>query len=292
MVSGAQTEGEMGGEPAVLGAPARFRRGRFVALVGAVAIVLAGALAFALIVSSTRSSSESTYAYYRSMMGSFGVGRSSMMGGGYDWMMGRNGYAWMMGGRVMAPQWERGQGLPGFMMGSSADMGQVMGRLFADAPGPRVSASVATALGNSAPASATVDEAANRLTFSGRRVAFTVLASSPVSAEAFRIAGLTNPTVVVRRGATVSITVANADADMAHGLVVGFSRAGSSYMPMMTNAAAFVGVAVWFLGDRTAVGMHEARLTFTASTAGTYRYLCPVPGHADEGMVGSFVVEG
>ena len=31
-------------------------------------------------------------------------------------------------------------------------------------------------------------------------------------------------------------------------------------------------------------------LTFTASAAGTYQYLCPVPGHAQKGMAGSLVI--
>lgn len=34
--------------------------------------------------------------------------------------------------------------------------------------------------------------------------------------------------------------------------------------------------------------MHTA--TFTATTPGTYHYLCPVPGHAQEGMTGTFTV--
>jgi uncharacterized cupredoxin-like copper-binding protein len=36
--------------------------------------------------------------------------------------------------------------------------------------------------------------------------------------------------------------------------------------------------------------MHAGTLSFTATTAGTYRYLCPVPGHAQQGMGGMFTV--
>jgi nitrite reductase (NO-forming) len=36
--------------------------------------------------------------------------------------------------------------------------------------------------------------------------------------------------------------------------------------------------------------MHTGTLTFTAGTPGTYRYLCPVPGHAQKGMTGTFIV--
>ena len=40
----------------------------------------------------------------------------------------------------------------------------------------------------------------------------------------------------------------------------------------------------------TSAGMHAGTLTFTASTASTFHYLCPVPGHAQKGMVGIFQV--
>jgi len=58
----------------------------------------------------------------------------------------------------------------------------------------------------------------------------------------------------------------------------------------MTTRTAFPGAALWFLGNPTSAGTHAGTLTFTASTAGTYRYLCPVPGHAQKGMAGTFTV--
>ena len=61
-------------------------------------------------------------------------------------------------------------------------------------------------------------------------------------------------------------------------------------MPMMTAQPAFTGSALWFLGNPTPAGMHAGTLTFTASTPGTYHYLCPVPGHAQKGMTGVFAV--
>jgi hypothetical protein len=98
--------------------------------------------------------------------------------------------------------------------------------------------------------------------------------------ETFRIGGMVNPTVVVPAGAKVSIEVVNADPGTAHGLVITASDGRSSPMPMMTSRPAFTGAALWFLGDPTAAGMHAGTLTFTATTPGTYHYLCPVPGHA------------
>jgi rusticyanin len=232
----------------------------------------------------------SAYAYYQTMMGRLYGGGTMMGGGSYGWMMGATGYQWMMGG-VGAPAWMRGQALPGFMMGTSSDSGQVMGSLFANAPGPRVSAAQAARLGSQAPAGATLDRAANRITFTGTGVRLTVLASPAGGPdETFRIAGLTDPAITVPAGAQVSIEVINADPGTAHGLVITAGGTGSSWMPMLTARPAFTGSAVWFLGNPTSAGMHAATLSFTASTPGTYQYLCPVPGHAQEGMTGTFTV--
>jgi uncharacterized cupredoxin-like copper-binding protein len=36
--------------------------------------------------------------------------------------------------------------------------------------------------------------------------------------------------------------------------------------------------------------MHTGTLTFAATRPGTYHYLCPVPGHVQKGMTGTFTV--
>ena len=232
----------------------------------------------------------SAYAYYQTMMKGLYGGGTMMGGGSYSWMMGATGYQWMMGGAA-APAWMRGSALPGFMMGTSSDPGQVMGSLFANAPGSRVSAVRAAQLGSQVPAGATLDRAANRITFTGATVRLTVLASPAGGPdETFRIAGLTDPAIAVPAGAQVSIEVINADPDTAHGLVITVGGVTSSSMPMVTARPAFPGSAVWFLGNPTTTGMHAATLSFTATKAGSYRYLCPVPGHAQEGMTGAFTV--
>jgi rusticyanin len=187
--------------------------------------------------------------------------------------------------------WVRGGALPGFMMGTSSDPGRVMGSLFANAPGARVSAAQAALAGSQVPAGATVDRAANTITFTGTSVRLTVLASPAGGPdERFRIAGLTDPAIAVTAGARVSIQVINADPDTAHGLVITAGSNTTSWMPMMTARPAFPGSAVWFLGNPTTAGMHAATLDFTAATPGAYRYLCPVPGHAQKGMTGTFTV--
>jgi len=59
------------------------------------------------------------------------------------------------------------------------------------------------------------------------RLALTAVAS-PVGGpdETFRIAGLTDPRVVVPTGARVTVQVVNADPDTAHGLVITASQPG------------------------------------------------------------------
>jgi NADH-quinone oxidoreductase subunit A len=109
--------------------------------------------------------------------------------------------------------------------------------------------------------------------------------------ETFRVAGMTNPAIVVPAGARVSIEVINADPGTAHGLVITASTDTTSPMPMMTDRPAFTGSALWFLGNPTSAGMHAGTLTFTAAAPGTYRYLCPVPGHAQKGMAGAFTIK-
>jgi rusticyanin len=244
----------------------------------------------------TGSPGGSEYSYYRSMMGRLysASGPSGMMGSpsSRGAMMGETGYRWMMGG-LDAPAWMRGSAPPGYLMGTSHDPGKIMGSLFANAPGTRVSAAQAATLGRQIPAGATVSSAQHRITFSGTTVRLVILASPAGGpGETFRVAGMVDPAVVVKAGARVSIQVINADPDTAQGLVITASGARSSWMPMLTASPAFTGSAVWFLGNPTSAGMHAATLSFTASTPGTYRYLCPVPGHAQEGMTGTFTVNG
>jgi len=196
----------------------------------------------------------------------------------------------MMGG-AWAPGWMRGGRLPAAMMGNRTDMGQFMGRLWADAPGPRVSPATAAGLGTQVPAGARVNRPARTITFTSTIVNLAVLAGPAGGPdETFRIAGLVNPTITVPPGARVSMRVVNADHDTAHGLAVTTTGAASSWMPMMTAAPAFRGSALWFLPNPTSAGMHAGTLAFTATTPGTYHYLCPVPGHAQKGMTGTFIV--
>jgi rusticyanin len=284
--------------------PQRRRRLTIAAVAAGLLVAVSGGVGIGLAAAGGNSSgtaspaTAASYAYYQSMMGRYANAGGSMMGASYTSggspmtaMMGRSGYVWMMGG-ASAPGWMMGGALPSAIMGESTDMGKVMGALFAGAPGARVSPSQAAALGSQIPAGSSVDPSASRITFAGPTVKLAVLASPAGGPdETFRVAGLVNPTIAVPKGAHVTIQVVNADRDTAHGLVVtGSGTASSSYMPMMTTSSAFGGSVVWFLANPTSAGMHIATISFTASATGTYEYLCPVPGHAQKGMVGTFMV--
>lgn len=203
------------------------------------------------------------------------------------------GHATMFGG-ADTPQWMIGGALPGpLMMGGSGDPGRAMGRWLANAPGPRISAQDATRLADQPPARAVIDRTRRRIVFTSRDVRLAALAGPADGPdETFRIAGMVDPTIVVPVAAQVTIQVVNADPDTAHGLVITDQGAGTSWMPMMTTGPTFTGAAVWALGDPTTAGLPTATLTFTADRPGTYDYLCAVPGHAEKGMIGTFLVQG
>lgn len=74
----------------------------------------------------------------------------------------------------------------------------------------------------------------------------------------------------------ISIEFVKSDPDTAHDIVVATSGSASEWLPKMSANPAFSGVALWFLHNPTSAGMHEGTVAFTASTAGTYQYLCPV----------------
>ena len=177
------------------------------------------------------------------------------------------------------------------MMGGGSGMGQAMGSALAGRVGQPIPQTEAAALGAAAPAGATVDQAAKRITFQTGDVRLAILASPPDGPDmTFRIAGLVNPTIVVPAGARVTVQLINADPDMSHNWALTAAQPPFSAMPMMATRPAFAGAFGPPLGDPTSAGLPSETFSFTASTAGTYSYLCQVPGHAAQGMYGTFQV--
>ena len=216
--------------------------------------------------------------------GPSGGGGAGMMGGGTSG--GSGGGTGMMGG---GPS---GGGGAGMMGGGTSGMGKMMGSAMADAPGPRLPESSARTLGDASPTGATVHAAQRIISFQTKDVNLWVLASPDWGTDmTFRIAGLTDPTLIVPQGARVTVHFVNADVDTSHGWLLTSAAPPFSFMAMMSAPPAVSGAFAPPLGDATSAGMPVETVSFIAATAGRYTYLCPVPGHAQRGMYGAFLVQ-
>ena len=198
-------------------------------------------------------------------------------------------------GESASPMMGGGTNMMGMMMGMmSGGPGGMMGVALENAPGPRIPESAAKTLATAVPAGATVGRAGNAITFSTNHMRLAMIANSDNSANDnrmfFEIAGLRNPTITVPAGATVTVQFVNADDDEAHRLAFSAAAPPFPFMAMMDAWPAFPGAEGPVLGDPTVAGLHSATFTFVASRPGAYSYLCLIPGHAQQGMFGRFVV--
>lgn len=161
-------------------------------------------------------------------------------------------------------------------------------RLAGEAP-LSVPVSQVGALSGLVPAGASIDTAAGTITFHATTVSFTVVAIAPGKPDmTFTIAGLTNPTIIVPQGAHVTVRFVNNDTDEAHGWLITDDKPPFQFGQPATPAIA--GASVSVIGDPTAAGDGANTIGFTASGTGDFTYVCPMPGHAQMGMHGSFIV--
>jgi len=183
-----------------------------------------------------------------------------------------------------------GGGSSGFSSSSLAQsIGQQVGTAMAGLAPQTVSLAQTRTLGDQVPAGAGVDRASNTITFTASSVSFTVVAVPPGGPDmTFRLAGLTDPTIVVPQDAQVTVQFINGDNDEAHAWMIVGEQPPFSFNQGKTPAisGAFSGL----IGDPTANGQGASTFTFQAGPAGTYQYICPVPGHAQMGMHGAFIV--
>jgi rusticyanin len=183
-----------------------------------------------------------------------------------------------------------GGGSTGFSSPSLAQsIGRKVGTALAGLAPQTVSLARTRMLGDRVPAGASVDKASNTITFTAGSVSFTVVAVPPGGPDmTFRVAGLTDPAIVVPAGARVTVEFINGDTDEAHGWLVTSEQPPFSFGQSRTPSTdgAFSGL----IGDPTASGQGANTFTFRVGSAGTYQYICPMPGHAQMGMHGTFVV--
>ena len=179
---------------------------------------------------------------------------------------------------------------PGF---SSASLAQFIARKagtrLAGAAPQTVPVSQVAAASDSVPAGASIDRGANTIAFTGSTVSFTVVAIAPDAPDmTFRIAGLNNPAIVVPDAAKVTVRFINNDTDEAHGWLVRAAQSEFTFGQPSTPAIAGASAAV--VGDPVSAGDGAETITFAAGLAGRYDYICPMPGHAQMGMHGTFTV--
>ncbi|OPG16133.1 hypothetical protein B2M26_08820 [Ferroacidibacillus organovorans] len=139
---------------------------------------------------------------------------------------------------------------------------------------------------------ARIDKKTNRIVYRGKNVNLVALASPHgVPNMTFEVDGLVNPTLVVPAHARVTIELVNTDWGYMHGFEVTETPPPYSSMVMMGIQNDFI---VMPLPPRTTQNLQTAQYATRTETltlpAGTYHYLCPVPGHAATGMYGRLIV--
>lgn len=183
-----------------------------------------------------------------------------------------------------------GAGSTGSSSSSLADsLGKQVGTALAGTAPQTVGLARTRTLGDQVPAGASVDKASNTITFTASSVSFAVVAVPPGGPDmTFQVAGLINPTIVVPQNAQVTVEFINGDNDQAHAWMIVNEQPPfdfyQSKMPAISGA--FSGL----IGDPTASGQGASTVTFQAGPARTYQYICPMPGHAQMGMHGAFIV--
>jgi hypothetical protein len=145
------------------------------------------------------------------------------------------------------------------------------------------------ALSEQEPAGASIDPRTDTITFHTATASFTVVANAPGMPDmTFTIAGLTDPAIVVPPGAQVTVQFISNDTDEAHGWLITGSEPPFGFG--QPTAPAIAGAYAGVIGDPTDAGDGANTITFAAGDARSYDYICPMPGHAQMGMHGSFTV--
>ncbi len=211
---------------------------------------------------------------------------STSSGGAGAW--GYTGGGAMMGG-VSGGNGANGVG---GMMGGTGTMGGPAGGSSMMDGGGAVSAGGLSSLVSQGEQGATVDTAANTVTYAGRSVSLVALASPDGKPNmTWEIDGLVNPTVSVAPGARVTVVLVNTDWGYMHGFELTTTQPPYPEMAMAGVADNFFLMPIPPRTEKdTATASYYTRTASFTAAAGTYHYLCPVPGHAAAGMFGTLVV--
>jgi len=173
-------------------------------------------------------------------------------------------------------------GSPGGMMGGGSDVPR-------GASGGLVPASRMQSLSTAAASSASRN--GSTLTYSTRQVTLVALgAPGNRPGMYWQIDGVDGPTVSVPAGATITVEFADGDPGHAHGFELTSAAPPYSPMAMMDGNIAASGAFIMPVPPPDGNLWYSATTRFAAPTPGTYYIICPVPGHAQQGMWARFVV--
>ncbi len=207
-----------------------------------------------------------------------------------DAMMGGSGRGGSSGfGGMMGSAMNQYLGNTHSVMGDVGSGGNMMGT----ASGSVWTSAQVAALVQKSERGVTIDRATNTITYHSTQDLLVPLAAPAalhIKGMQWEIDGLINPKVVVPQGAQITVDLVNADQGYMHGFEVTTARPPFREMAMMQGPAAFSGAFIMPILPETSQGQYHRSTQFTATKAGTYSYICPVPGHAAQGMAGQFVV--
>lgn len=140
-------------------------------------------------------------------------------------------------------------------------------------------------------AASSVSRSGSTLTYSTRQVTLVALGAPGNRPGMFwQIDGVDSPTVSVPAGATITVEFANGDPGHAHGLELTTAAPPFSRMAMMAGYIAVSGAFIMPVPPPAGNLWYSATTRFAAPSPGTYYIICPVPGHAQQGMWAKFVV--
>ena len=136
---------------------------------------------------------------------------------------------------------------------------------------------------------ATVDKSANTITFTRTNVKIVMLGGPEQADGKFVIAGLINPIIRIPQGANVTMEIINEDTGMTHGVELTTAPPPYYYMVMMQGGV-YPGSFIPPIPEAAGNQYPSAQVSFTASLAGEFYYICQYPGHAAKGMYGKIIV--
>ncbi len=279
------------------------RKGWIIPVIAGLSVLMIGSGAFAATVSQTnRMTFQGTHTSH-GLTGTVGVmgdrsggsGAASALGGGYGMMGGGSGaasalgggYGMMGGGSGAAGRMGGGYGRMGGGSGTASRMG---GRMNAySSLDSSASLNQQIALGKQG---AVIDQKTNTITYSGGSINLVALASPHGKPNmTWEIDGLVNLTIIVPSSANVQVTLVNTDWGYMHGFEVTSTAPPYGIMAMMSVNSDFL---LMPLPERTTKALATARYDTRSGqlhlSKGTYHYLCPMPGHANQGMYGTLKV--